>query len=118
MSKFKRKKAPKKKEGISEKQIVFERSLQISGWFFLITLGIFMLIYALFDMLLEIVQIEVNAVVFAFVIFMATSAAFSFGLVSSIRKNRENTSKIFYDWLIGEFLFCMFVIFAVAIYQF
>jgi hypothetical protein len=118
MSKFKRKKAPKKKAGISEKQIFFEKALQFSGWIFLISLGIFMLIYALFDMALELIQIEVNAVVFAFVIFMATSAAFSFGLVSSIRNNREKGAKIFYDWLIGEFLFCMFAIFAVAVYQF
>jgi hypothetical protein len=43
--------------------------------------------------------------------------AFSFGLASKIRKNRDKKKEIFVNWMIAEFIVCMFAIFSIAVYQ-
>ena len=117
MSKIEKKKADRATTVISKKDIEFEKILQFSGWIFLICFAIILGIWAMFDVLLKTMNVEIGAMQFSFIIFTGTSATLCFALVSKIRKNRDMKKEIFIDWLIGEFLFCMFAIFVVAIYQ-
>jgi hypothetical protein len=118
MSKAKKKRVSSEADTtISEKDIKFEKAIQYSGWFFLITLGMFMAYYLVFDVLLEIMTIKIDANLYSFIIFTGTSAALCFALSTKIRKNRHRKKEIFIDWIIAEFFFCMFAIFSVAIYQ-
>lgn len=117
MSKIKKKPIDRATTVISKKDIEFEKILQFSGFIFLICFAVFLGIWALFDYLLKTINIEIGAMQFSFIIFMGTSAALCFALGTSIRKNRDRKKEIFMDWLIGEFLFCIFAIFVVAIYQ-
>jgi hypothetical protein len=102
---------------ISKQDILFEKSIQFTGWLFLVVFGIFMAIYGIFDVILNTYEIIIGAIQFSFIIFTGTSAALCFALASRIRKNRDKKKEIFVDWLIAEFLFCMFAIFSVAVYQ-
>jgi hypothetical protein len=117
MSKEKKKAVEGTTTTISREDIRFEKSIQLTAWLFLIAFGIFMTIYGVFDVILKLYDIKIEAIQFAYIIFNGTSAALCFGLSSKIRKNRDRKKEIFVDWLIAEFIFCMFAIFSVAVYQ-
>ena len=117
MSKLK-KKHVELPSGISEKDVKLEKSIQFSAWIFLIVIAIYFSIWGLFDVVLELIEIEMSAMTYSFIIFCGTSSALCFALATKIRTNISRKRKIFFDWLLGEFLFCMFAIFVVAIYQF
>jgi hypothetical protein len=88
-----------------------------AGWMFLISLGVFFAYYGIFDFLLELVEVEIYAVLFSYIIYTGTSAGFCFGLSTRIARNRDKKKEIFVDWLIAQFIVCMFAIFSVAVYQ-
>jgi hypothetical protein len=116
MSKVK-KKPTKSPGGLSAEEVKLEKILQFSGWIFLIVLSLFMGAWVFLDFLLDMIELEIGASTFTLIIFTGTNAALSFGLATRIRKNRDQKKKLFFDWLVGEFLFCMIAIFAVAAYQ-
>ena len=115
MSKIKKKKD--RQSTISVEDVKFEKIIQFSGWIFLLALILFMGAWIVFDFLLDIIEIELNASAFTFIIFTGTNSAISFGLATRIKNNRDQKKKLYFDWLLGEFLFCMLAIFAVAVYQ-
>ncbi|MBD3254911.1 MAG: hypothetical protein GF383_07445 [Candidatus Lokiarchaeota archaeon] len=117
MSKTKKERADRSTTTISEKDIAFEKLIQYAGVMFLISLSIFMLYYLIVDVILNTVEIEIGSMQFSFIIFTGISATLCFALSTKIKKNREIKRKIFIDWLVAEFLFCMFAIFSVAVYQ-
>lgn len=84
---------------------------------FLFALGAFMGGWFLLDMALEIIDLNLNAMTFSFIIFTGTNSAVSFALASKIKNDRTKKREILLDWLIGEFFLSMFAIFAVAAYQ-
>lgn len=102
---------------ISDLDVKFEKIVQFSGWIFLLVLGGFMGGWVILDYILNIIDLSINAMTFTIIIFMATNSAISFGVATKIKNNRANKKSYFHDWLLGEFLFCMFAIFAVAAYQ-
>ncbi|MHA2035629.1 MAG: hypothetical protein ACW972_09210 [Promethearchaeota archaeon] len=106
-----------RKRAVSEKDIKFEKIIQFSGWMFLLGLGAFMGGWVLLDDILHILTLNLNEMTFSFIIFIGTNSAVSFGLASKIKSNPEKKRGFFLDWLLGEFLLCMFAIFAVAAYQ-
>lgn len=110
-----RKKQIERQKTLSELDIKFEKIVQFSGWIFLFALGGFMGGWAVLDTILEIINL--NAMTFSFIIFTGTNSAVSFGVASKIKNDRTKKREFFLDWLIGEFLLCMFAIFAVAAYQ-
>lgn len=116
-SKKKKRASGRASTGISEKDIEFEMILQFAGWIFLIVLAGFFGIWGLFDYALNIIEIEINQMIFAYVLFTGTSCAFCFGLETKIKKERDKKKQFFVDWLLTEFFLCMFAIFSVAIYQ-
>jgi hypothetical protein len=118
MSKIKKKQPPRFRRDTKEEKL--EKSMNFTGWIFLLTLGIFLGIWFIFDDLLNItfIDFQLNALTFSFIIFTGTSSAFSFGLATLIKNNRDIRRKIFFDFLIGEFLLCMFAVFSLAAYQF
>ena len=116
MSKVKKKSIDRTTTTISKKDIQFEKILQFCGWIFLIAFSIYMAYWVLFDVLLKNLIIKIGPMQFSYTLFTGTSAALCFALVTKIRKNRDKKKEIFIDWLIGEFLFGIFAIFAVAIY--
>ena len=116
MSKVK-KKPTRAPGGLSEEEVKLEKIIQFSGWIFLIVLLLFMGAWVLLDFLFDIIEIQLDASTFTLIVFTGTNAALSFGLSTRIRKNRDQKRKLFFDWLVGEFLFCMLAIFAVAAYQ-
>ncbi|MHA1933521.1 MAG: hypothetical protein ACW96X_13335 [Promethearchaeota archaeon] len=116
MSKVKKKQIDRKR-AISEIDIKFEKIIQFSGWIFLLGLGAFMGGWVLLDNILNMVTLELNAMTFSFIIFIGTNSAVSFGLSTKIKNNPEKKRGFYFDWLLGEFLLCMFAIFAVAAYQ-
>ncbi|MHA1490112.1 MAG: hypothetical protein ACTSRI_10710 [Promethearchaeota archaeon] len=101
---------------ILEEDIKFEKMIQFSGWIFLLVLAGFMGVWGLMD-LLDIAEINLEAMSYSFILFTGTSSALSFGLATRIKKNRDKKKEIFMDWLLGEFIFSVFAIFAVAAYQ-
>jgi len=115
MSKIQKKKD--RQSTISEEEVKFEKIIQFSGWIFLLALILFMGAWIVFDFLLDIIELELNASTFTFIIFTGTNSAISFGLATRIKNNRDQKKKLYFDWLLGEFLFCMLAIFAVAVYQ-
>ena len=115
MSKIK-KKGKQGPSTISELDIKFEKIIKFSGWIFLLALVGFLGAWIVLDSILEIVKLDLNAMTFSFIIFIGTNSAISFGLATRIKNNRDRKKEFFHDWLIGEFLFGMFAIFAVAIY--
>ncbi|UCD02098.1 MAG: hypothetical protein JSV23_03525 [Promethearchaeota archaeon] len=102
---------------ISELDVKFEKIIQFSGWIFLLALVGFMGAWILFDFILEIIDLELSAMTFTFIVFTGTNSAISFALATKIKNNRDKKKQFFQDWLLGEFLFCMLAIFAVAVYQ-
>jgi hypothetical protein len=116
MSKIRKKEADQRSKQF-EIDIKFEKTIQFSGWFFLLALGAFLLGWVLLDNILELFDIRINAMTFSLIIFLGTNSAISFGLASKIKNNRTRKREFFLDWLLSEFLFCMFAIFAVAAYQ-
>ncbi|MHA1256936.1 MAG: hypothetical protein ACTSPS_15190, partial [Promethearchaeota archaeon] len=59
----------------------------------------------------------IDQMLFSYILFNGTSMAFSFALSTKIRKNRDKKREIFLNWIIAEFVLCMFAIFSVAAYQ-
>ncbi|KKM99722.1 hypothetical protein LCGC14_1145060 [marine sediment metagenome] len=116
MSKFKKTRS-EHLPSISELDIQLEKIIQFSGWIFLFALMGFMGAWILFDNILNIIKFELSAMTFSIIIFTGINAAISFGLATKIKNNREKKKEFFLDWLLGEFLICMFTIFSVAIYQ-
>lgn len=116
MSKVK-KKTTSRPTTISELDIKFEKIIQFSGWIFLFVLGGLMGAWVVLDNILSMIDLKLNAMTFSFIIFTGTNSAFSFGLASKIKNNRAKKKEYFYDWLLAEFLLCLFAIFAVAAYQ-
>ena len=102
---------------ISKEEIIFEKAIQYSGWFFLIALSVFLGYWGIFDALLETMEINIDQMLFSYILFNGVSMAFSFALSTKIRKNRDKKREIFLDWIIAEFFICMFAIFSVAVYQ-
>jgi len=100
--------------GLSEEEVKFEKIIQFSGWIFLIALISLMGTFIIFDSVFE---LELNASIFTLIIFFGTNSAISFGLATRIRKNRDQKKKLYFDWLMGEFLLGIIAIFAVAVYQ-
>ncbi|MFX1571349.1 MAG: hypothetical protein ACFFB0_01250 [Promethearchaeota archaeon] len=116
MSKVKKKRI-ERSTTISDLDVKFEKIIQFSGWIFLLVLGCFVGGWVIFDYILNIIDLSINAMTFTTIIFMATNSAISFGVAAKIKSNRANKKSYFHDWLLGEFLFCVFAIFAVAAYQ-
>jgi len=117
MSKIKKKTDDRTTTTISKKDIAFEKSIQFCAWFFLISLGVFLVYYGIFDVILEEIDIEITAILFSYTVFTGTSSALCFALSTKISRNRDRKGEIFKDWIIAEFLLCMFAIFSVAVYQ-
>ncbi|KKK46102.1 hypothetical protein LCGC14_0625520 [marine sediment metagenome] len=111
------KKPIERKRPISELDIKFEKIIQFSGWIFLLALGGFIGGWAILDEMLDLITLDLDAMTFSFIIFTGTNSAISFGLATKIKNNQDNKRSLFFDWLLGEFLFCMIAIFAVAAYQ-
>lgn len=116
MSKLKKKKAGYESK-ILEEDIKFEKIIQFSGYIFLIALIIFMGGWILFDLFLNIIEIELNASSYAVILFTGINSAISFALASKIKDNRSEKKKLYFDWLIGVFLISMIAIFAISVYQ-
>lgn len=116
MSKFKKTK-PIHATTISELDVKFEKIIQFSGWIFLLAFIGFMGAWILLEFILDIIQLELSVGVFTFIIFSGINSAVSFGLATKIRNNSKKKKEFFLDWLLGEFLFCMFTIFSIAVYQ-
>ncbi len=102
---------------ISDLDIIFEKIIQFSGWLFLLVLVGFMGAWIFFDTVLKIVDLELTAMTYSFIIFIGTNSAISFALATKIKNNRDKKKQFFHDWLLGEFMFCMLTVFAIAIYQ-
>ncbi|TFG07393.1 MAG: hypothetical protein EU539_05070 [Promethearchaeota archaeon] len=117
MSKIKKKPIDRSTTTISKEDIRFEKVIKNAGWFFLFSLGIFVVYYGIFDFILELIEIEITAMIYSYVIFSGTSSAFCFALSTKISKNRDRKKEIFLDWLLAEFIVSIFAIFSVAIYQ-
>ncbi|UCC19435.1 MAG: hypothetical protein JSV62_15250 [Promethearchaeota archaeon] len=115
MSKVKKKRAvtPIK---TSERDTNFEKIIRFSGWLFLLTLVGFFGAWIALDWVLEIVDLELSAITFTFIIFIGTNSAISFALATKIKNNRERKKQFFHDWLLGEFIFGILAIFAIAAY--
>lgn len=117
MSKIKKKPIDRSSTTVSKEDIHFERIIQFAGFFFFIAFAWFMCYWAMFDFILESENVEIGTMQYSYIIFTGASTAFCFALVSKIRQNRDIKKKIFIDWIIAQFLFCMFAIFVVAIYR-
>ena len=103
--------------GLSEEEVIFEKIIQFSGWIFLIATTILMGLFIILDSVLGLIELELNASTFTLIIFFGTNSAISFGLATRIKKNRDQKKKLYFDWLMGEFLLGIIAIFAVATYQ-
>ncbi len=102
---------------ISDLDIKFEKIIQFSGWWFLLLLAGFLGAWIFLDIVLEILDLEVTAMSYSFMIFTGTNSAISFALATKIKNNRDKKKQFFRDWLLGEFIFCMLTVFAIAAYQ-
>lgn len=102
---------------ISELDTNFKKIIQFSGWLFLLGLIGFVGAYLILDNILNIINLEFDAVEYSIIIFTGANSAISFGLASKIKNNQDKKKQYFLDWLLGEFLFCMLAVFAIAIYQ-
>jgi hypothetical protein len=116
MSSVKKKRPSPTHSGIEE-DIVFEKIIQITGWIFLLGILAFLGAWFILDFALDLIEIVLEAPVFAIIVFLGINSAISFGLSSVIKSNRDLKKKYYYDWLIGELLICLFAIFSVAAYQ-
>jgi len=116
MSKIK-KKPVVSSSAISELDIKFTKIVQFSGWLFLLGLLGFLVGWLILDNILNIINLELEAVEFTIIIFTGTNSAISFALASKIKNNRDKKKQYFLDWLLGEFIFCMLAVFTIAAYQ-
>lgn len=116
MSKIK-KKPVVSSSAISELDIKFKKIVQFSGWLFLLSLLGFLGGWLILDNILDIINLELDAVEFTIIIFTGTNSAISFALASKIKNNRDKKRQYFLDWLLGEFIFCMLAVFTIAAYQ-
>ena len=116
MSKIKKKRivSPSK---ISELDTKFEKIIQFSGWLFLLGLVGFLAGWVLLDIMFGMMELELSAMTFTIIIFTGTNSAISFALAYKMKNNRDRKKQFFLDWLLGELIFCMLAIFAVAVYQ-
>jgi len=103
--------------GLSEEEVKFEKIIQFSGWIFLTALILLMGAFIIFDSVLGLLELELNASTFTLIIFFGTNSAISFGLSTRIKKNRDQKKRLYYDWLMGEFLLGIIAVCAVAAYQ-
>ena len=113
-------KVKKKERSIStqfKEDVIFEKIIGFTGWVFLLALLIFLGIWLIFDYIINVIDFEMGAEAFAFILFMGTNSGLCFGLVAIIKSNRDQKKKIFLDWLFGEFLLSMFAVFSIAAYQ-
>ena len=116
MSKIKKKRIEDQKT-ISDLDIRFAKIFQFSGWLFLLLLGGFMGAWILLDTIMEMINLNLNAMSYSFIIFIGTNSAISFALATRIKSSGDKKKQIFLDWMLGEFIFCMLAVFAVAVYQ-
>ena len=116
MSKVK-KKPTRSPGGLSQEEIVFEKVIQFSGWMFLIALLMFLSAFFVFDMILDLIELTLNASTFTLIIFTGTNAAISFALATRVKKNRDQKRKLFSVLKFGQFIFCLVAVFVVAAYQ-
>jgi hypothetical protein len=116
MSKVK-KKPVVRSSSIPELDINFTKIVQFSGWLFLLGLLGFLGGWFILDNILNIINLNLDAVEFAIIIFTGTNSAICFALASKIKNTRDKKRQYFLDWLVGEFIFCMLAIFAIAAYQ-
>ncbi len=116
MSKIK-KKPVVSSSAISELDINFKKIIQFSGWLFLLGLFGFLGGWLILDNALNIINLELDAVEFAVVIFTGTNSAISFALASKIKNNLDKKKQYFLDWLVAEFIFCILAVFTIAAYQ-
>ena len=111
----------KKKERSVDTQfkedVIFEKIIAFTGWVFLLVLLIFLGIWLFLDYFINLIDFQMGAQTFAFILFMGTNSGLCFGLVAIIKNNRDQKKKFFLDWLFGEFLLSMFAIFSIAAYQ-
>jgi hypothetical protein len=103
--------------GLSEEEVKFEKIMHFSGWIFLIALTLLMGTFVIFDSVLGLIELELNASTFTLMIFFGTNSAINFGLATRIKKNRDQKRILYFDWLMGEFLLSIIAIIAVAVYQ-
>ncbi len=115
-SKIKKKPLDRAATGVSKLDITFEKIIQFAGWIFLLASGAFLGYWVVLDVILNKIEVILNPMTYAFVIFTGISAALCFGLMTRIQKNRDQKKKIFENFLVGEFIFCMLSIFAVGVY--
>jgi hypothetical protein len=101
----------------TEEDIIFEKIIQFLGWIFLLVLLAFLGVWVIFDFLMNLIELEIEIPTFTFILFMGINSGLSFGVSAVIKKNREQKKTFFFDWLVGEFLICMFAIFSLAAYQ-
>ena len=116
MSKVK-KKSTRSSSSLLEEDLKFERIIYFSGWIFFLISLVILGEFLVFDFLLGLIELQLNASTFSAIIFSGTNGAISFALATRIKKNRDQKKKLFVDWLKGEFLFCVIAIFVVAAYQ-
>lgn len=130
MSKAK-KQAADRSTTISETDIKFVKIIQFAGWIFLLVLGGFMAIWGMFDYFpsyvqeefninlgfLDLVDLELDAVTYSFIITMGTLGVFCFALSTKINRNLDKKKEIFLDWITAILLFNVFAIIAIAAYQ-
>ena len=115
MSKIKKKERPVSTQ--FKEDVIFEKIIGFTGWVFLLALLIFLGIWVIFDYLIDLIEFQMGAQTFSFILFMGTNAGLCFGLVAIIKNDRDQKKKFFLDWLFGEFLLSMFAVFAIAAYQ-
>ncbi len=118
MSKVKKKKLRPRKKHVEEEEPPLIKIVRIAGWFFLIIVGVILGTWGLFDAALELIELKLDAISFSFIIFTGTSSALCFGLETKMKNNIFAIRQLFLDWILGEFIFCLFAIFTVAVYQF
>jgi hypothetical protein len=81
MLKSQKKKSIRKGEDIQDDN-KFERIMYFSGWIFLLAMILFLGFWFIFDLVLSIVNIQLGAESFSYIIFTGTNCGLSFGLAS------------------------------------
>ncbi|MHA1149255.1 MAG: hypothetical protein ACTSR8_13535 [Promethearchaeota archaeon] len=130
MSKTK-KQARDRSTTISETDIKFVKSIQFAGWIFIIILAGFIGTWLTFDYLpdflqkefdldvqfLNIIDLNLDATTYSFIIMMGTLGPLCFALSSKLNKNLDKKREIFLDWIIAILLFNVFALASIAAYQ-
>ncbi len=118
MSKYKKQRKKKELEG-AEIDSTLIKSLSFTGGVLLLILIGYVGLVFIFNYILDnsFVFLGENQYSFTFIVFTCTSSALTFGLVANFRESQEKKNILFIDWIICEFLLCLFVIFVLAAYQ-